>query len=71
MKEIEKIDLPTLIFCGEDDALTPVLYSQFLHSRIKGSKLEVLSNAGHMVMMESPQAFNEKIREFIEEIVKG
>jgi len=71
MKEIEKIDLPTLIFCGEDDALTPVLYSQFLHSRIKGSKLKVLSNAGHMVMMESPQAFNEKIREFIEEIVKG
>jgi len=71
MKEVEKIDLPTLILCGEDDALTPVLYSQFLHSRIKGSKLEVLSNAGHMVMMESPQAFNEKIKEFIEEIVKG
>lgn len=65
MKEVEKIDLPTLILCGEDDALTPVPYSQFLHSRIKGSKLEVLSNAGHMVMMESPQAFNEKIREFI------
>jgi len=71
MKEVEKIDLPTLILCGEDDALTPVLYSQFLHNRIKGSKLEILPNAGHMVMMESPQAFNEKIREFIEEIVKG
>ncbi len=71
MKEVEKIDLPTLILCGEDDALTPVLYSQFLHNRIKGSKLEVLRNAGHMVMMESPQAFNEKIREFIGEIVKG
>ncbi|HUL29003.1 MAG TPA: alpha/beta hydrolase [Thermodesulfobacteriota bacterium] len=65
MKEIEKIDLPTLILCGQDDALTPVLYSQFLHSRIKDSKMEVLPDAGHMVMMESPQAFNEKIREFI------
>jgi pimeloyl-ACP methyl ester carboxylesterase len=42
-----------------------VKYSQFLHSRIKGSKIEILPNAGHMVMMESPQAFNEKIREFI------
>jgi pimeloyl-ACP methyl ester carboxylesterase len=71
MKEVEKIDLPALIVCGEDDALTPVLYSQFLHSRIKGSKLEVLPNAGHMVMMESAQAFNEKVRKFIEEIVKG
>ena len=71
MKEVEKIHLPTLILCGEDDELTPVKYSQFLHSRIEGSRLEVLPNAGHMVMMESPQAFNEKINRFIEEIVKG
>ena len=65
MKEVEKIVLPTLILCGEDDQLTPVKYSQFLQSRIKGSKLEVLPNAGHMVMMESSQVFNEKIRAFI------
>jgi pimeloyl-ACP methyl ester carboxylesterase len=65
MNEVEKIVLPTLILCGDEDQLTPVNYSQFLHSRIKGSKLEVLPKAGHMVMMESPQAFNEKIDEFI------
>jgi pimeloyl-ACP methyl ester carboxylesterase len=65
MNEIEKIVLPALILCGEDDQLTPVKYSQFLHSRIKDSKIEMLPDAGHMVMMESPQAFNEKVREFI------
>jgi len=65
MKEVERINLPTLILCGDDDQLTPVKYSQLLHSRIKGSKMEVLPDAGHMVMMESSQAFNEKIREFI------
>jgi len=65
INEVEKIVLPTLLLCGDDDQLTPVKYSQFLHSRIKGSKLEILPNAGHMVMMEAPQAFNEKIREFI------
>jgi pimeloyl-ACP methyl ester carboxylesterase len=65
MSEIEKIVLPTLIVCGEDDQLAPVKYSQFLQSRIKGSKMEILPNAGHMVMMEAPQLFNEKIREFI------
>ncbi|HVP78656.1 MAG TPA: alpha/beta hydrolase [Thermodesulfobacteriota bacterium] len=69
MKEVEKIDLPTLILCGEEDALTPVLYSEFLHRRIKGSRLEVLPNAGHMVMMESAQAFNERVSRFLEEIV--
>jgi pimeloyl-ACP methyl ester carboxylesterase len=65
MKEVEKIILPTLILCGDDDQLTPIKYSQFLQNRIKGSKLEVLLNAGHMVMMESSQDFNEKIRSFI------
>jgi pimeloyl-ACP methyl ester carboxylesterase len=65
MKEVEKIDLPALILCGDEDQLTPVKYSQFLHGRIKGSKLEIIPDAGHMVMMESAPAFNEKIREFI------
>jgi pimeloyl-ACP methyl ester carboxylesterase len=71
MNEVEKIVLPALMLCGDDDQLTPVKYSEFLHSRIKGSKLEVVPNAGHMVMMESPQAFNEKIKEFIFDNLKG
>ncbi len=71
MNEVEKIDLPALTLCGDDDQLTPVKYSQFLHSRIKGSNMEVLPNAGHMVMMESPQTFNEKIKGFILENSKG
>jgi pimeloyl-ACP methyl ester carboxylesterase len=65
MDEIEKIELPTLIVCGEDDTLTPVKYSEFLHSRIRGSTLRVLPGAGHMVMLESPEAFNEALRTFI------
>jgi pimeloyl-ACP methyl ester carboxylesterase len=71
MKEVEKIDLPTLILSGEEDEMAPVKYSQFLHDRIKGSKMEILPDAGHMVMMESPQVFNEKIGEFIFENSKG
>jgi pimeloyl-ACP methyl ester carboxylesterase len=64
-KEVEEINLPTLILCGEEDEMTPVKYSQFLHDHIKGSKMEILPNAGHMVMMESPLVFNEKVKEFI------
>jgi len=70
MNEIEKIVLPTLILCGEDDQLTPLKYSQFLRTRIKGSKMEILPEAGHMVMMESSQLFNEKVNGFTEEVVK-
>ncbi|MFB3886956.1 MAG: alpha/beta fold hydrolase [Thermodesulfobacteriota bacterium] len=65
MSEVEKIDLPTLILCGEEDRLTPVKYSQFLQNRIRHSKMEILPGAGHMVMMESPGSFNQKIKEFL------
>jgi pimeloyl-ACP methyl ester carboxylesterase len=65
MGEVEKSGLPTLVLCGEEDELTPIKYSQFLHKKIKYSKLEILPGAGHMVMMESAEAFNEKIRRFI------
>ena len=63
--EVERIGLPTLVVCGDEDEMTPLKYSEFLHHRIKGSKLEVLPNAGHMVMMEVPQAFNEKVGTFL------
>jgi len=65
MNEVDKIDLPALILCGDEDELTPVKYSQLLHNRIKGSKLEILPNAGHMAMMEASEAFNQKVGEFI------
>jgi pimeloyl-ACP methyl ester carboxylesterase len=68
MDEIGKIELPTLIICGEDDALTPVKYSEFLHSRIKGSTLRVLPGAGHMVMLESPEAFNDALGTFVADL---
>jgi pimeloyl-ACP methyl ester carboxylesterase len=65
MNEVEKIDLPTLILCGQEDRMTPVKYSQFLLQRIKGSRLEILPDAGHMLMMEAAELFNEKIGAFV------
>jgi pimeloyl-ACP methyl ester carboxylesterase len=71
MKEVEKIQLPALIVCGDEDEMTPVKYSQYLHDRIQGSRLEVLPKAGHMVMMESAEAFNERVNVFIENSVSS
>lgn len=65
MSEVERIGLPTLILCGEEDELTPIKYSKFLQSKIKGSELELFPGAGHMVMVESEKAFNDRVREFL------
>lgn len=56
MGEMEKIRLPALILCGREDHLTPVKYSEFLNKKMAGSRLEVVEGAGHMVMLEAPQA---------------
>ena len=65
LKEVGKIRLPTLVVCGEEDELTPVTYSEFLHRKIRGSRLKILPDAGHLVMMESPELFNEKVNAFL------
>jgi pimeloyl-ACP methyl ester carboxylesterase len=68
-EEVERIDLPTLVICGREDELTPVSYSEFLHRRIKGAALEIIPDAGHMVMMEAPDPFNRAVRDFVLSIV--
>ena len=45
---------PALIVCGSEDRMTPVRYSEVLHSRLKKSLLHIVDGAGHMVMLEQP-----------------
>ena len=65
LDEIKKIRLPALITCGVEDKLTPVKYSRFLNENINGSKLAIIEDAGHMVMIEKSKEFNREIQDFI------
>jgi len=67
MSEISSIDLPTLLVCGEDDALTPIKYSQFLEERIRNARIVIIPGAGHSVMLEKPEALNNALRSFLAE----
>jgi pimeloyl-ACP methyl ester carboxylesterase len=68
MNEIDCIDLPTLIVCGEDDVLTPVKYSQYMKERIRNARIVVIPGAGHSVMLEKPEELNNVLRSFVAEI---
>ena len=59
------IDVPTLVVVGDEDALTPVKEARAMHERIPGSRLEVISQAGHLANMERPAAFNHVLTEFL------
>ncbi|MGQ9624182.1 MAG: alpha/beta fold hydrolase [Candidatus Bathycorpusculaceae bacterium] len=71
MEKLDGIKVPTLIICGKDDQLTPVKYSEYLKVNIPDSRLEVLADAGHMVMLEKPKEFNEILEKFIKELDNG
>ncbi|NWF54160.1 MAG: alpha/beta hydrolase [Syntrophaceae bacterium] len=63
--EVEKIRLPALIACGQEDRLTPIKYSQFLNQKLPGSRMELISGAGHMVMLENPKDLSKAILSFL------
>lgn len=63
---LSQIEIPTLIIIGEKDRLN-FKGSQYLHRRIRGSKLQIIANSGHSVMIEKPKEFNQLVQQFITE----
>jgi 3-oxoadipate enol-lactonase len=52
------ITVPTLIVCGEEDALTPPPIARAMHEGIRGSELALIAGAGHLAPLEQPLAFD-------------
>ena len=59
------IATPTLITVGEHDEGTPVSAAQLIHERIAGSRMEVVSDAAHMLNIEQAPFFNRTLLGFI------
>jgi pimeloyl-ACP methyl ester carboxylesterase len=52
------IAVPTVVICGDVDALTPPEHAQEMHEGIKGSTLSMIKDSGHLSTLEQPQAVN-------------
>ncbi len=63
--QLSQIKTPTLILCGELDKMTPIHLSQQLQTSISGAKLVLIPEAGHMVMLEQPEAVAAAVIAFI------
>lgn len=62
-----EISCPTLIVLGEKDMPSIHEISKMLNEGISGSKLLTIPESAHMVNMEFPEMFNQKILEFIKD----
>ncbi len=67
-ERITTINKPALIISGADDKMTPVRNAQFLADSIPDSKLEIIPDAGHMVMLEKPEAVATVLHNFLDDI---
>ena len=65
MDRVHQIGLPTQVVCGSEDVMTPVKYSDYLASKIKGARKTILKGATHFVHMERPQEVNSTIDSFL------
>ncbi len=62
-KEIE-INVPMLCIVGNKDVLTPPKYARFFGD-VLGAKVEIIKDAGHMVMLEKPKEVNRVLIDFL------
>ena len=59
------VDVPTLLVYGDRDVRAPLTVAEDLRSAISGSRLVVLSDAGHLCNIEAPDEFNFAVRDFL------
>jgi 3-oxoadipate enol-lactonase len=63
--ELANIKLPTLVICGEKDVISPPDELREMASAIPGSRFEIIPDAGHMSPLESPDAFNDVLTDWL------
>ena len=64
---LAEIDVPVLLIFGAEDTLTPPEIGQRMRDAIKGARLEVIADAGHLVNIEAPENFNALLIEFLKQ----
>jgi 3-oxoadipate enol-lactonase len=62
---VADIRVPTLVLCGGEDMITPPALSHSLQQLIPGAQYQEIERAGHMINIERPDAFNDRVDAFI------
>jgi pimeloyl-ACP methyl ester carboxylesterase len=65
MRRLQEIAAPAFVLCGTQDRLTPPKYATFLRDNITNATLHLIEGAGHMVMIEQPQAVTKVLLAFV------
>ncbi|MEM7489768.1 MAG: alpha/beta fold hydrolase [Pseudomonadota bacterium] len=62
------VRVPSLILCGRQDALCPLHRHETMAALIPGARLVVLDGAGHLPVLEQPEAVNTALAAWLTEV---
>ncbi len=62
---VADIAAPTLILFGSEDRMVPIGAGRLLQDRMQQARLELVDNAGHMVMLEQPEQVADILHRFL------
>lgn len=62
-----RIEIPTMIFAGEKDRHFLPL-ARTLHKNIENSEIDIVPGVGHMLNMEAPDRFNQRLKQFLDRV---
>ncbi|MCB2181811.1 MAG: alpha/beta hydrolase [Desulfobulbaceae bacterium] len=65
---LARINVPTLIVWGGEDAISPIENGKTLHELIKGSAYHVINGAPHPCYLEQPDEWHRVLLSFLENI---
>ncbi len=65
--DLPRIDVPTLVLHGEEDALIPPQNGQLVAERIKGARLDLFAGASHWLMTDQSERCLAAMDRFFEE----
>lgn len=66
VRDLEHINLPTLIVMGEEDTLSTAADGELMRQNIPGSRLKMIPKAGHYAPWECPEAVAPLLRQFLD-----
>ena len=67
--ELDEIQVPTLILCGEFDEAAPESCNNF-GGMIEGAKVTILPDAGHATMAADEELYMTQVRAFVNEVAR-
>jgi proline-specific peptidase len=67
--KLERINVPTLVLAGDEDAMISPEEAKLMHKKIKNSELKIFSpKIGHMIQFEASEDYNKVVDEFLKKL---